>query len=63
MMGAEITFPHWISALPAKPVARLRVEPHYFSFLTQVHGHDDEKLTQMAAANPNRFPWPDALET
>lgn len=63
MMGAEITFPHWVSALPAKPVARLRVEPYDFPFLAQVHGHDDEKLTQMAAANPNGFPWPDALET
>ncbi len=63
MLGAEISFPHWVSAQPAKPVAKLRVGPHDFPFLAQVHGHDDEKLTQLAAADPNGFPWPEALDT
>lgn len=63
MMGAEITFPHWISTQPARPFAKLGVEPQEFPFLAQVHGHDDEKLTQLVAANPNGFPWPEALET
>jgi len=62
MMGAEIIFPHWISAQPAKPVAKLRVGPHDFPFLAQVHSHNDEKLTQLAAADPNGFPWPEALD-
>lgn len=63
MMGAEITFPHWVSTQPAKPIAKLLVGPQDFPFLAQVHGHDDEKLTQLAAADPNGFPWLEALET
>jgi len=61
MSGVEIVFPHWISAKPARPVAKLLVEPQDFPFLVQVHGHDDEKLTRLAAANPDGFPWPEAL--
>jgi hypothetical protein len=63
MMGAKIIFPHWISPQPIRPIAKLRVTPQDFPFLTQIHGHDDEKLTQLAAANPNGFPWPEALVT
>jgi hypothetical protein len=61
MMGAEIIFPHWISPKPASPLAKLRVEPQDFPFLAQVHGHDDEKINQLALSNPNGFPWPEAL--
>ncbi len=61
MMGAEITFPHWISPLPAAPVAKLHVGPEDFPFLAQVHGHDDALLSQLAATDPNGFPWPEAL--
>lgn len=63
MMGAKIVFPHWVSPQPARPVAKLRVEPQDFPFLAQVHGHDDEKISQLAAADPNGFPWPEALIT
>lgn len=63
MMGAEVTFPHWTSVQPARPVAKLRVGPQDFPFLAQVHGHDDEKITQLVAADPNGFPWPKALES
>jgi hypothetical protein len=63
MMGAAIIFPHWISSQPARPAARLRVTPRDFPFLAQIHGHDDEKLAQLAAADPNGFPWPEALVT
>lgn len=62
MMGAEISFPHWISAMPAKPVAKLLVRPQDFPFLAEIHGHDDEKLSRLAMADPNGFPWPEALE-
>jgi hypothetical protein len=62
MLGAEIVFPHWISAKPARPVAKLLVEPQDFPFLAQIHGHDDEKLSQLAAADPHGFPWPGAWE-
>jgi hypothetical protein len=61
MLGVEVIFPHWISTSPALPRAKLMVEPQGFPFLAQVHGHDDALLAQLAAANPNGFPWPEAL--
>ena len=63
MSGAEIIFPHWISPKPATPIAKLLVQPKDFPFLAEIHGHDDEKLTRLAAADPNGFPWPEALIT
>lgn len=63
MLGAEIAFPHWISARPASPVARLKVCPQDFPFLAQVHGHDDDRLAELARTDPNGFPWPAALKT
>jgi hypothetical protein len=61
MSGAEIIFPHWISRRPATPIAKLLVQPKDFPFLAEIHGHNDEKLTRLAAADPNGFPWPEAL--
>jgi hypothetical protein len=61
MQGIEIVFPHWISPLPVDPVARLQVGPQDFPFLAQIHGHNDEKLVHLAMADPNGFPWPEAL--
>jgi hypothetical protein len=61
MQGMEIIFPHWISKLPAQPIAKLKVGPQDFPFLDQIHGHDDEKLVQLAAEEPGGFPWPEAL--
>jgi hypothetical protein len=63
MFGAEIIFPHWISSSMAKPVAKLHVQPQDFPFLTKIHGHNDIKLAQLSTANPEGFPWPEALET
>jgi len=63
VQGMEIVFPHWISTLPAKPVARLCVGPQDFPFLAQIHGHNDGKLVQLATADPGGFPWPEALES
>jgi len=59
IMGAEVTFPHWISSQPVHPIAKLKVTPQDFPFLEKIHGHDDEKLTQHMAADPNGFPWPE----
>ena len=59
----EIIFPHWISSQPARPVARLPVTARDFPFLSQIHGHNDEKLTQLMTSDPNGFPWPAALES
>lgn len=63
IMGMEITFPHWISTLPARPEAKLLVDPLDFPFLSQIHGHNDEKLTHLARTDPSGFPWPEALES
>jgi len=63
IQGMEIVFPHWISAEPAEPAARLVVGPQDFPFLSSIHGHNNEKLVQLAMADPNGYPWPDALES
>ena len=59
--GHDVVFPHWICTEPVEPVARLRVGPQDFPFLDRVHGHDDHLLQRLAAADPNGFPWPEAL--
>lgn len=63
VQGMEIIFPHWISPKPVRPVAKLRVGPQDFPFLAQIHGHNDDKLVQLAMADPNGYPWPEALES
>lgn len=63
MQEMEIVFPHWISTTPAAPAAKLEVKPQDFPFLAQIHGHNDEKLVQLATAHPDGFPWPEALES
>jgi len=61
LQGVEIVFPHWIGKAPVEPAAKLKVGPQDFPFLAQVHGHDNEKLAQLAMTNPDGYPWPDAL--
>jgi hypothetical protein len=39
------------------------VGPQDFPFLSRIHGHDNVKLNQLAMADPNGYPWPDALES
>jgi len=63
IQGMEIVLPHWISTLPAKPIAKLHVGPEDFPFLAQIHGHNNEKIIQLATADPSGFPWPEALES
>ena len=63
MQGVEIVFPHWISPVPAEPAAKLMVGSQDFPFLAQIHGHNNEKLDQLAIADPNGYPWPEALES
>jgi hypothetical protein len=59
----EIVSPHWISAQPARPVAKLMVGSVDFPFLDQIHGHNNERLVQRFAVDPDGFPWLDALES
>lgn len=63
VQGVEILFPHWISKTAVEATARLVVGPEDFPFLEKVHGHNDEKLERLAAADPNGYPWPEALES
>jgi hypothetical protein len=44
---------------PVKPLAKFRVRPENFPFLSEIRGQDDEVLAQRAAANPDGFPWVD----
>jgi hypothetical protein len=61
IMGVTVDFPHWISASPAQPLAKLTVSPEDFPFLAQIHGHDDYLLNKLVKENPDGFPWPEAL--
>ena len=63
VQGVEIVFPHWISSVSVEPAAKLMVGPQDFPFLSCIHGHNNEKLNQLAIADPNGYPWPDALES
>ena len=63
MQGVEIVFPHWISTVPAAAAAKLAVGPEDFPFLAQIHGHNNEKLEDLAKADPNGYPWPEAWES
>jgi hypothetical protein len=63
MQGMDVVLlPHWISETPALPIAQLIVSAQDFPFLDQIHGHNDAKLVQLATADPNSFPWLEALE-
>ena len=61
--GVEIVIPHWITQVPVEPAGRLKVGPGDFPFLPQIHGHNNVTLAQLASANPNGYPWPEALES
>ncbi|MFF4778340.1 hypothetical protein ACFY05_36505 [Microtetraspora fusca] len=42
---------------PARPVAKIRVVPEDFPFLSDVRGHDDAMIQARSAADPDGFPW------
>jgi hypothetical protein len=60
--GAQIVLAQCASPHPAVPVAKLRVGPQDFPFLSEIHGHDDVILNRLATANPHGFPWPEAWQ-
>jgi hypothetical protein len=57
--GIDIVLSHWVSPLPALPLARLPIGPQDFPFLGQIRGHDDALLFARAQADPDGFPWLD----
>lgn len=46
------------SFVPVQPLAKLTVTPADFPFLTQIRGHDDQRLQEYAAALQTGAPWP-----
>mgnify|MGYP001198607104 FL=1 len=42
-----------------QPLAKLTVTPEDFPFLSQIRGHDDERLQDYATALQTGSPWPD----
>ncbi len=46
---------------PAQPLAKLMVTPEDFPFLTQIRGHDDQRLQEYATALQTGAPWPKVL--
>ncbi len=48
------------SPVPVMPLAKLKVEPGDFPFLTSMLAHDDERLEVYAAAIRSGLPWPGA---
>jgi hypothetical protein len=63
MQGVEIVIPHWSTRVSVEPAGKLKVGPEDFPFLPQIHGHNNEKLVQLATAEPNGYPWPEAWES
>ena len=63
IQGVEIVIPHWISQVSVESASKLKVGTGDFPFLPQIHGHNNEKLAQLASADPNGYPWPEALES
>jgi hypothetical protein len=48
---------HWANLNPVKPLAKLKVLPEDFPFLSQVRRHDNAIVQARAKANPSGFPW------
>jgi len=43
---------------PIQPLARLTVTPQDFPFLSQIRGHDDQRMQEYATALQTGAPWP-----
>jgi hypothetical protein len=49
------------SFVPVQPLAKLAVTPSDFPFLSQIRGHDDQRLQEYATALQTGAPWPEDL--
>lgn len=56
---SEVRIPQLASFVPVRPLARVAVDPEDFPFLSQIRGHDDERLAEYAHAMETGAPWPD----
>lgn len=55
----QVDFGQLASVEPVRPLAKLTVTPEDFPFLSQIRGHDDERLQEYATALQTAAPWPD----
>lgn len=54
----EVHIAQLASFVPVQPLAKLTVNPADFPFLTQIRGHDDQRLQDYANALQTGAPWP-----
>ena len=57
----QVHFAQLASFVPVQPLAKITVTPEDFPFLTQIRGHDDERLQEYATALQSGAPWPKDL--
>lgn len=58
----EVHIAQLASLVPVQPLAKLMVTPDDFPFLTQIRGHDDQRLQEYATALQTGAPWPEDRE-
>ncbi len=54
----EVHIAQLASFEPVEPLAKLTITPADFPFLTQIRGHDDQRLQEYATALQTGAPWP-----
>jgi len=55
----EVRIPQLASLVAVRPLARVAVEPADFPFLSEIRGHDDDRLAEYAYALETGSPWPE----
>ena len=55
----EVRIPQLASLMAVRPVARVAVDPADFPFLSDIRGHDDDRLAEYAHALETGAPWPE----
>ena len=55
----EVRIPQLASLEAVRPLARVAVEPADFPFLSDIRGHDDDRLAEYAHALETGAPWPE----
>lgn len=48
---------HWANLNSVRPLAKIKISPDDFPFLSQVRGHDNVVVQVRSRANPSGFPW------
>jgi len=59
--SSQVHIAQLASFVPVQPLAKLEVTPADFPFLSQIRGHDDERLQEYATALQTGAPWPNDL--